>query len=221
MSNINENNDIQNSAANTKDLKKKKSTLRVVWEYSRIIIIILAAGFLVNSFVFVNARIPSSSMENTIMAGDRIYGNRLAYITGDPQRYDIVIFKYPDDETQLYIKRVIGLPGETVIISQGKVYAVDAATKTTDIPDESLIADPMQLPFTEVLDDSYIKEPMVTGDAYNFVFRVPEDSYFMLGDNRNHSKDSRYWDQKFVKKDKIVGKAFFRYWPFNKMGIIH
>ena len=93
-----------------------------LWEYVKMILIVVVVVLIVNNFLLINAKIPSESMEDTIMTGDRIFGNRLAYLFSDPQRYDIVIFKYPDDETQLYIKRVIGLPGETVEIRDGKVY---------------------------------------------------------------------------------------------------
>ena len=132
-------------------------------------------------------------MEYTIMTGDRIFGNRLAYINKDPQRFDIVIFKYPDDETQLFIKRVIGLPGETVEIRDGKVYIDGAETP---------------------LDDSFTPEPP-QGNWGPEV--VPEGSYFMLGDNRNRSKDSRFWTNTFVKKEKILGKAVLRYFPSPKL----
>ena len=94
-----------------------------------------------------------------------------------------MIFKYPDDETQLFIKRVIGLPGETVEIRDGKVYIDGAETP---------------------LDDSFTPEPP-QGNWGPEV--VPEGSYFMLGDNRNRSKDSRFWTNTFVKKEKILGKA--------------
>lgn len=127
------------------------------------------------------------------MTGDRIFGNRLAYINKDPQRFDIVIFKYPDDETQLFIKRVIGLPGETVEIRDGKVYIDGSETP---------------------LDDSFTPEPP-QGNWGPEV--VPEDSYFMLGDNRNRSKDSRFWTNTFVKKEKILGKAVLRYFPSPKL----
>ena len=114
----------------------------------------------------------------------------------DPQRYDIVIFYYPDDEKQKFIKRVIGLPGETVTIRDGKVYINDS---------------------TEPLRDDFCPETPV-GDFGPY--EVPEGCYFMLGDNRNVSKDSRYWLNPYVEKDKIIGKAFLRYWPLNKISMI-
>ena len=99
----------------------KKSIGKELWEYIKMIIFVLIFVLVVNNFLIINAKIPSPSMENTIMTGDRIFGNRLAYVLGDPQRFDIVIFRYPDDESQLFIKRLIGLPGETVEVRDGKV----------------------------------------------------------------------------------------------------
>ena len=157
------------------------------------IIFVVVVVFIVNNVLLINAKIPSESMEDTIMTGDRIFGNRLAYINKDPQRFDIVIFKYPDDETQLFIKRVIGLPGETVETRDGKVYIDGAETP---------------------LDDSFTPEPP-QGNWGPEV--VPEGSYFMLGDNRNRSKDSRFWTNTFVKKEKILGKAVLRYFPSPKL----
>lgn len=168
-------------------------------EFLSYLLTVLAAGtviFILNRTVLVNALVPSESMENTIMTGERLIGFRLAYLKQDPQRYDIVIFKYPDDESQLFVKRVIGLPGETVEIRNGNVY-IDGS----DTP----------------LDSSFCKEAMV-GDFGPYT--VPEDSYFVMGDNRNNSLDSRYWKNTFVSRDKIVGKAVFRYWPFSKIGTI-
>ena len=164
-----------------------------LWEYIKMIIFVVVVVFIVNNVLLINAKIPSESMEDTIMTGDRIFGNRLAYINKDPQRFDIVIFKYPDDETQLFIKRVIGLPGETVEIRDGKVYIDGSETP---------------------LDDSFTPEPP-QGDWGPEV--VPEGSYFMLGDNRNRSKDSRFWTNTFVKKEKILGKAVLRYFPSPKL----
>lgn len=171
----------------------KNSIWKELWEYIKMIIFVVAVVLVVNNFLLINARVPSESMENTIMTGDRFFGNRLAYLFDDPERFDIVVFKYPDDESQLFVKRVIGLPGETVEIKDGKVYINGSQTP---------------------LDDSFTPETP-TGDYGPYV--VPESSYFMLGDNRNHSGDSRFWKQPYVEKEKIVGKAIFRYFPGIKI----
>lgn len=171
----------------------KNSIWKELWEYIKMIIFVIVVVLIVNNVLLINARVPSESMEKTIMTGDRFFGNRLAYLFNDPERFDIVVFKYPDDESQLFVKRVIGLPGETVEIKEGKVYI-----NGSDIP----------------LDDSFTPEtPM--GNYGPYV--VPEGRYFMLGDNRNHSGDSRFWKQPYVEKDKIVGKAILRYFPGIKI----
>ena len=167
----------------------KKSIGKELWEYIKMIIFVLIFVLVVNNFLIINAKIPSPSMENTIMTGDRIFGNRLAYVLGDPQRFDIVIFRYPDDESQLFIKRIIGLPGETVEIIDGKVYIDGSETP---------------------LDDSFTPETP-TGNYWPYT--VPENCYFMLGDNRNNSKDSRFWQNTFVERDAILGKAVLKYFP--------
>ena len=155
-----------------------------------------ALVFLLKEFVIINAFIPSGSMENTIMPGDRVIGNRLAYLSEEPERGDIVIFLYPDDESQLFVKRIIGLPGESVVIEDAKVYIEGV-----------------------LLDEPYLKEEWQIGnDAYTF--EIPEGSYLVLGDNRNNSKDARYWENTYVEADKILGEAVFRYWPFSSIGML-
>lgn len=171
----------------------KNSIWKELWEYIKMIIFVVVVVLIVNNFLLINARVPSESMEKTIMTGDRFFGNRLAYLFDDPERFDIVVFKYPDDESQLFVKRVIGLPEETVEIKDGKVYINGSETP---------------------LDDSFTPETP-TGDYGPYV--VPDGSYFMLGDNRNHSGDSRFWKQPYVEKEKIVGKAIFRYFPGVKI----
>ena len=196
---------------------KKEGKGKVAVEYIITLAAAVAAGLFLNFFILVNARIPSGSMENTIMTGDRVFGLRLAYLKDDPERYDIVIFKYPDDDSTLYIKRIIGLPGETVVISGGQVYVYDPSVDTSDCADVILLSDPYFLGDALHLDDSFCPETPEGGGKRDGVFRVPENSYFMLGDNRNHSKDSRFWVNKYVAREKIVGKAIVRYWPLNKM----
>ena len=183
------------------EYEKPTSIGREIWEYVRLILIVVVAVILVTNFLIINARIPSESMENTIMAGDQIFGNRLAYLFSDPERFDIVIFRYPDDESQLFIKRIMGLPGETVTIEDGKVYINDS---------------------TEPLDDSFCPETPLGGEQYrDGVYEVPEGHYFMMGDNRNHSSDSRYWNNKYVARDKILGKAVLRYWPLTEIKLLN
>ena len=154
------------------------------------------AVFLLKEFIIINAYIPTGSMENTIMPKDRVIGNRLAYLVREPERGDIVIFNYPDDEKQLFVKRVIGLPGETVMIEDAKVY-VDG----------------------RLLQEDYLKEEW-TLDNGPYTFEIPEGSYLVLGDNRNNSKDARYWENTYLSEDKILGEAVFRYWPFDSIGIL-
>ena len=175
--------------------KKKNAILSEVLDYVKVIAFAVIFVLIVNNFILINALVPSESMEKTIMTGDRIFGFRLAYKFEEPERFDIVIFKYPDDPEQkeLYIKRVIGRPGETVNIVNGKVYINGEQTP---------------------LDDSFCPETPI-GDFGPYT--VPEDCYFMLGDNRNCSKDSRFWENTYVREDQIVGKAVLRYYPSIKL----
>lgn len=155
-----------------------------------------ALVFLLKEFIIINAYIPSSSMENSIMPGDRLIGNRLAYISEEPERGDIVIFLYPDDESQLFVKRIIGLPGESVVIEDARIYIEGA-----------------------LLEETYLKEEWLVGND-SYTFEIPEGSYLVLGDNRNNSKDARYWENTYVEADKILGEAVFRYWPFSSIGTL-
>ena len=174
--------------------EKKTSIKAEVFSWVKVIVSAIIIALLVDFFIIANAVVPTGSMETTIPAGSRIMGLRLYYDFNEPERGDIVIFKYPDDESKLFIKRVIGLPGEKVQIKDGKVYINDS-----EIP----------------LDDSFVPEkPRGSFGPYE----VPENSYFVLGDNRNHSKDSRCWKStSFVTFDEIVGKAVIRYYPSVKL----
>lgn len=173
--------------------KRSKSKLQETIEFCIPIIIAVALAFILRTFVFANAVVPTGSMLNTIQEGDRIIASRMAYNNNDPERYDIILFKYPDNEEQIYVKRIIGLPGETVQIVNGVVYVTKTDGKTIQ------------------LDDRFVTACEPYGDFGPYA--VPPDSYFMLGDNRNDSKDSRFWTNTYVKRDKIIGKVKFRYYP--------
>lgn len=188
-------NDINDKIAKEEPSTGKKVIKEAISWVETVVVAMLIALF-ITKVLIVNAKVPSASMETTIMTNDRLIANRLSYINSDPERYDIVVFKFPDDESKLYIKRVIGLPGEKVEIKDGEVYINDS---------------------TEPLDSSFLHEPMFSENA---VYNVPEGCYFMLGDNRNNSADSRFWNNKYVAKDKILGKAVFRYYPFDKIGFV-
>ena len=163
-----------------------------------IVIVVVAAvlAFLLGRFVILNCNVPTGSMLETIQLGDNIIGSRLTYKFSDPERGDIAIFKWPDDESQVYIKRIIGLPGETVEIIDGKVYI-----NGSDTP----------------LKEDYLSDEART-DVRSFgPYQVPEDCYFMLGDNRPNSADAKLWENTYVKRDKILAKAEFVYFPFSQI----
>lgn len=178
--------------------KAGTSILREILDWVIPFVLALVVAVILVNYVIINAGIPTGSMENTIMPGDRLIGNRLAYCMNDPERGDVVIFRYPDNEEELYVKRVIGLPGETVDIMDGYIY-IDGAT--------------------EPLAEDYLKEDwMVATGTYHF--EIPEDAYLVLGDNRNDSWDARYWTNTYVYRDKILGKAVLIYWPIQHLGTL-
>lgn len=163
---------------------------REVWEWVKIIATAAVIALFLNSCIIANSRVPSASMETTIMTKDRVIGSRLTYKFSDPQRGDIAIFRFPDDESIYYVKRIIGLPGDTIDIVDGQVYLNGS---------------------TEPLDEPYLREPMIPEPPMHF--EVPEDSYFMMGDNRNYSSDARRWENTYVKREKLIAKVLFRYYP--------
>lgn len=186
--------------------------LRELLSWVEVIVAAVLISFFLTHVVLVNSIVPTSSMETLISPGDRLFGNRLAYKFSDPERFDVVIFKYPVDEEEKYIKRIIGLPGETVRIEDAKIYIDDAA---------------------EPLEENYLPEEwVIENDGYEF--EVPEDCYLMLGDNRNVSADARYWAQEaydadlvdsieegeaysYVHREALLGKAMFTYWPHVRL----
>ena len=136
--------------------------------------------------------IPSESMEPTLKPGDRILVNKFIYNFRDPKRQEIIVFDYPLEPDRKFVKRVIATPGDRVKIKEGKVFVNG-----------------------EQLEEEYVPEDSYTDFAE---VKVPENNYFVLGDNRNNSKDSRYWG--FVPEDNIVGHPIIIFWPLNRIKII-
>jgi signal peptidase I len=167
------------------------NTRRVLLEIFETIVLALVLFVAIN-FLTARIRVDGSSMEPSFHDGDYVIVNRLAYQLGDIQRGDVIVFPYPLDEQDDYIKRVIGLPGDRVSVYGGIVYL------NGEPINESYI---LELPNTD--------EPEIT---------VPEGFVFVMGDNRNASSDSRSWGPLSI--EKIIGQAIFRYWPFTDIGIV-
>ena len=183
---------IEEIEAQKKDGKKK---MNPILEWILVIVIAVAAALFINNVLIINSVVPSGSMESTIMTGSRMMGLRVSYWFSDPQRGDIVVFKYPDNPKENFVKRVIGLPGDTVEIIGGVTYVNG-----------------------EVLEEPYLNEEPLPRNYGPY--EVPEGCYFMMGDNRNHSNDSRLWQNTYVTRDAVLGKALFVYWPLDRIGAL-
>lgn len=162
-----------------------------VFSYTRTICFTMLFTFLICTKVVSHASVPTGSMESTIMTGSHVVVNRLAYLKEDPQRGDIITFNYPDNEKETFLKRIVGLPGEAIMGCDGLVY-IDG----------------------EALEESYVNAPLFE-DFGPYI--VPEGCYFVMGDNRNNSLDSRYWRNKFVRRDAITGKVQAELFPELKL----
>lgn len=188
---------------NTSEKQEDKSfnVKKEIFSWIKIILIAVVIAFVINNFIIINANVPTGSMEKTIIPEDRMIGLRTAYWFSNPERGDIVIFKFPDDESETFVKRVIGLPGEKVVIKDAKIYINDSE---------------------EPLKEDYLPEAWTNtnGSDTPLEYNVPEDSYFVLGDNRNLSRDARFWTNTYVKKSKIIAKAEFIYWPWGHKGLL-
>lgn len=187
---------------------------RVIREIVEAIILAIVVYMLIHA-VIETKRVEGRSMEPTLQTGyhmilnkavywrldssliDRLFPGRQKsdgkpfYVFGQPQRGDVVVLKYPRDPSRDFVKRIIGLPGETIEIKQGKVY----------------------------INDKPLDEPYILSQPNYYLARqvVPEDSFFVLGDNRNNSSDSHIWGMLPI--DDIVGKAWILYWPLGKLGL--
>ena len=184
-----------------KEEKEELTGMAAVWDYLKTFLIIFCVVFAMNKLVYINAVIPSESMQNTIMKGDRVLGNRLAYIKDDPERYDIVIFKYPDDPSKIFIKRVIGLPGETIEYRQDQLLVNGEAVAE------------------DFFDQDYKRSQSANGSfTQDFgPVTLADDEYFMLGDNRPYSSDSRWYGP--FKKEQIKAKDVVVLFPFQQIGV--
>lgn len=159
--------------------------------------IIVGVTYLIITYVGQRTRVSGESMENTLHDGDNLIVDKISYRFRDPERYEIVVFPYHYEKDTYYIKRIIGLPGETVQIIDGYVYINN-----------------------QKLDEHYGKEVMKSAGIAEEPIVLGEDEYFVLGDNRNASSDSREPSVGVIKKDELIGRAFLRIWPLEDIGVI-
>lgn len=174
-----------------KDIQEYNTKAEII-EWIKAIVIALVLALLIRGYIFEPMIVPTGSMIPTIQINDRILVNKFIYRFTDLSRGDVVVFKYPDDPSQTFVKRLIGIGGDVIEIEDGILYRNGEAVK-----------------------EPYLNEAML-GDFGPY--EVPEDHFFMMGDNRNNSRDSRLWDNKFVSKSKIIGKATYCIWPIHRIG---
>ena len=174
-----------------------KNMVKEVLSMALYIAVVLCITFLVVRYVGQRTQVDGHSMENTLFDGDNLIVDKISYRFTDPKRFDIIVFPYHYKEDTYYIKRIIGLPGETVQIRDGEIY-IDGA----------------------ILEEDYGKETMLTSGRAADQIQLGEDEYFVLGDNRNHSEDSRFDDVGNIERSEIIGRAFIRIWPFERFGLL-
>ena len=175
--------------------KVKSEILAFVWETVKVVVISLAIILPIRYYLVQPFFVKGASMEPNFEDGDYLLVDELSYRFSTPERGNVVVFRYPLDRSQFFIKRIIGLPNETV-----------------EIKDNTVIIYNKDKPQGFVLDESYLDPDQRTlGDS---VTKIDDNEYFVLGDNRLQSSDSRRWG--LVNKSLITGKAFLRPWPFTK-----
>jgi len=190
----------------------KKSTLR---EYFESIVIAVILALFIRTFVVQAFKIPTGSMENNLLIGDHLLVNKLIFgptssrlertlmPVGEIKRGDVIVFKYPEDPNRDFIKRVIGLPGETLELREKKVY---------------INGKPLDEPYVHFLQPPSVTTEQAEVTSFDVRERygpvtIPPEQYFMMGDNRDNSQDSRYWG--FMSRDLVKGKALVIYWSYE------
>ncbi len=185
------------------DKGKRSSTTRTILEYVILAVVAIAVALLIQQFLVKPYRIPSASMEDTLLIGDRVLVDRISWRFSEPQRGDIVVFHPPFDGPVL-IKRIVGLPGDVISLRDGSVYINDK------LLDE---------PYVRVINGQQVpSQPFTNGLPWSLQspYLVPDGTYFVMGDNRTDSGDSREFGP--VERGQFVGRAFAKYWPPGSIG---
>lgn len=177
---------------------KRGKAVRECVSFILYLIVIVVLTFLMIRYVGQRTRVDGSSMENTLTNGDNLIVDKISYRFHEPERFDIIVFPYQYKEDTYFIKRIIGMPGETVQITDKGEILINGVE------------------LVESYGREVIKDPGLASDPIT----LGEDEYFVMGDNRNYSKDSRFPDVGNIRRADIIGKAWLRIYPFDKIGFI-
>ena len=178
--------------------EKDRGILSSLLEWIVYFAIIVGLTYLIITYVGQRTMVSGDSMETTLSNGDNLIVDKISYRFRDPERFDIIVFPYKYEDNTYYIKRIIGMPGETIQIIDGYVY-INGEYLESDI---------------------YGNEVMEYASLASSPIELGEDEYFVLGDNRNHSSDSRDPSVGVLTRDDLIGRAWLRIYPFDEMGVI-
>ena len=177
---------------------KMKNALKEILSTSVYLLLVLCAAYLIVTYVGQRTQVSGSSMESTLSDEDHLIVDKISYRFKDPERYDIIVFPFQYDQDTYYIKRIIGMPGETIQIDDnGNIY-IDG----------------------EILRENYGREVIKNPGRASEPIILGDDEYFVMGDNRNNSSDSRDPSVGNIHRKDIIGRAFMRIWPLSKFGIL-
>lgn len=179
-----------------RERKRKNRVRRIIYQWGVTIALAVGVAALILTFVGERTRVSGYSMEPYLHDGDQVILDKLTYRFRDPKRYEIVVFPGPGEETRFFVKRIIGLPGETIQIARGVVYVNGKKVK------------------------DYSKDHVTERGEMTNPIHLKEDEYFVLGDNRNNSEDSRYKAVGAVKRSELRGRILFRIFPLSDAGIL-
>lgn len=175
-----------------------RKVLKEIFNTSIYLLVVIGLVYLVITYVGQRTEVNGESMENTLSNEDNLIVDKLTYRFSDPKRYDIIVFPFRYADNTFYIKRIIGMPGETVQIDrEGNIYING-----------------------EILEESYGREVIQNPGLAANTIQLEEDEYFVMGDNRNNSSDSRDPMVGNIHRDEIIGRAWVRIWPLNKFGVL-
>ena len=175
-----------------------KNIMKEILSTSIYLLVVLCAAYLIITYVGQRTQVSGSSMETTLSDGDNLLVDKITYRFSEPKRFDIIVFPFQYDTDTYYIQRIIGMPGETVQIDyDGNIYINGS-----------------------LLEESYGREVIQNPGRAAEPITLGEDEYFVMGDNRNNSSDSRDPSVGNIHRKDIIGRAWVRIWPFSKFGVL-